>query len=188
MVKKIIAGGLLGWVVLIVSIFLSNGVFGLNSAIDMKRLVNEEWVYAVLKESVKQPGGYSVNPPMESPRGPFPDDEPVFSIHYSGMGHEAAGRIFIVNLAIALAASLIAAWMLAVTGERVLSRYWRRVLFFAAIGLLFALFGDMMRYGIGAYSLNHALIFAAQDLACWTLAGLAVACCVKPETGAADPA
>ena len=180
MAKKIIAGGLLGGLVLVAWIFVSNGLLGLKSGIDMKRLVNEEWVYAVLKESVREPGGYSVNPPMESPSGPFPQDEPVFSIHYSGMGHEAAGRIFLLNLAIGFAAPLIAAWMLAMTSERVLGRFWSRVLFFAAIGLLFALFGDMMRYGIGAYALSHALIFAAQSLVGWTLAGLAVACCVKP--------
>ena len=56
------------------------------------------------------------------------------------------------------------------------------MLIFVAIGLLFALFGDMMRYGIGAYSLRHSMILAAQSLAGWTFSGLAVAWCVKPET------
>ena len=165
MAKKIVAGAVLGGMVLIAWIFLSNGLLGLNSSIEMNRLVNEDWVYEILKESIKKPGGYSVNPPLEGPFGPFPADEPVFSIHYSGLGHGAAGRIFMLNIAIAFAALLIAAWMLAMTSERILSSYWRRVLFFAAIGLLFAIFSDLMRYGIGAYSMRHALVFAAQSLA-----------------------
>jgi hypothetical protein len=56
-------------------------------------------------------------------------------------------------------------------------------LFFAAIGLLFALFSDLMQYGIGAYALHHALILAAQDFVSWTLAGLVVARCVRPGAG-----
>jgi hypothetical protein len=182
MLKKIVAGGLLGWVVMIAWIFLSNGILGIRSDIDMNRLLNEEWVYEILKESIREPGGYSVNPPLETPSGQFPENEPVFTIHYSGLGHEAAGRLFLVNIALAFAAQMLAAWLLSVTAERILARYSRRVLFFIGIGLLFALLGDMMRYGIGAYSLHHSLILAAQNLAGWTLAGLAVAWCVKPET------
>jgi len=182
MLNKIVAGALLGWIVLIAWIFLSNGVLGINSGIDMNRLVNEDWVYEILKETIKEPGGYILNPPMEKPSGPFPADEPVFSIHYSGLGHGDAGRIFLVTLAIAFTAQIIAAWMLAVTSERILSRYSRRILFFAAIGLLFAIFSDLMQYGIGSYSLHHALIFAAQDFVGWTLAGFAVASVVRPET------
>jgi hypothetical protein len=183
MLKKVVLGGLLGGLVLIGSMFLSNGLLGLNSSINMNSLVNEEWVYEILKESIKEPGGYTVNPTLESPEGPFPADEPVYSIHYSGFGHGAAGRIFLVNLAIGFIAPLIAAWMLSVTSDRILARYASRVLFFAAIGLLLALFSDLMQYGIGAYSLHHALILGAQDFGSWTLAGLAVASAVKPKTG-----
>jgi hypothetical protein len=182
MLKKIIVGGLLGWLTLIAWIFLSNGVLGLRSGIDMKRLVNEEWVYEVLNESIGEPGGYSVDSPVESPSGSVPPDAAVFSVHYSGLGHGAAGRIFLVNLCIALITPMIAAWMLAVTNERILSRYSFRVLYFVVIGLLLALFGDMMRYGIGSYALHHSLILAGQTLIGWTLAGLAVASVVKLET------
>jgi hypothetical protein len=188
MLKKIVTGGLLGGVVLIACMFLSDGLFGLRSGIEMNRLVNEGWVYEILKESIDEPGGYTINPPMEDPTGPFPTAEPVFSIHYSGLGHGAAGRIFLVNLAIAFMAPMIGAWMLSITSERILSSYARRVLFFAAIGLLLALFSDLMRYDIGAYALHHALMFAAQDFVSWTLAGLAVAWCVRSEAGAAHSA
>jgi hypothetical protein len=177
--KKITAGALAGWIVMIAWIFLSNGMLGIKSRIDMKRLVNEEWVYEVLKESITEPGGYSINPRMESPTGPFPEGEPVFSVHYSGLGHGAAGRIFIANLGLALAAQLIAAWMLSSAGRKMISSYSGRVLFYVAIGALFALFGDLMRYGIGSYSMHHALILAAQSLAGWLLCGLAVAAVVR---------
>ena len=112
MLKKVVLGGFLGGIVLIASTFLSNGVLGLNSRIDMNRLVNERRVYEILKESIKEPGGYSVNPPLESPSGRFPAEEPVFSIHYSGLGHGAAGRILLANLAIVFLTSTIADWML----------------------------------------------------------------------------
>jgi hypothetical protein len=81
MLKKIVAGGLLGWVVMIAWIFLSNGILGVRSDIDMNRLLNEEWVYEILKERIREPGGYTVNPPLETPSGPFRADEPVFTIH-----------------------------------------------------------------------------------------------------------
>jgi len=183
MLKKVVLGGFLGGIVMIAWTFLSNGVLGLNSRIDMNRLVNEREVYEILKESIQGPGGYVVNPPLESPAGPFPAEEPVFSIHYSGLGHGAAGKVLLVNLAIVFLAPMIAAWMLSVTSKRIVSSYSRRVLFFAAIGLLFALFSDLMQYGIGAYALHHALILAAQGFVSWTLAGLVVARCVRPETG-----
>ena len=123
MLKKIVVGALLGWIVMIAWMFLSNGILGIRSDIDMNRLLNEEWVYEILKESIREPGGYSVNPPMESPTGPFPADEPVFTIHYSGLAHGDAGRIFQANLALALGAQLIAALLLSVTIERILARY-----------------------------------------------------------------
>ncbi len=79
----------------------------------MKQIPNEGQAYRVLKENIVEPGGYMCNPPL-TPSGVFPLNEPVFNIRQSGMGHEAAAQELLVQLAMALIAAIIAAWMLAV--------------------------------------------------------------------------
>jgi Na+/serine symporter len=111
----------------------------------------------------------------------FPPGEPVFGIRYSGFGHEAAGRIELTGLGIAFSATTIAAWLLLYSGGRVISRYSRRVLFFAVIGLLFAVFSDLTKCDIGGYPLTSALLLGAFDFISWTLAGLVMAWRIKPE-------
>jgi hypothetical protein len=83
-------------------------------------------------------------------------------------------------LALFLLAPMVGAWMLTQTSMRVKSSYGRKVLFFSAIGLLFAIYGDLTRYGIGGYPLNGALKFAAYHIVTWTLVGLAVAWRIRP--------
>ena len=182
MLKKVIVSGLLGGVVLIVWGFVVNGIFGFNSSINMKQVPNERQVYEILKESIVEPGRYICNPEL-SLSGTFPGEEPVFSIHYSGMGHESAGGLALFQLAVFLLAPTIGAWMLSVTSGRIISSYPRKVLFFAVIGLLFAVFGDLMNFGIDDYPLNDALILAVHDIIVWTLVGLVVAWRIKPEPG-----
>jgi hypothetical protein len=180
MLKRILVSGLLGAIVMILWAFVANAIFGLRSSVDMNQVPNENHVYTVLKERIVEPGGYMCNPPLTS-AGVFPPDEPVFSIHYSGVGHESAGRLMVLGLVIAFVASMIAAWMLSLTGGRVISRYSRRVLFFAVIGLLFAVFSDLARFDIGGYPLISALLQGASDLISWTLAGLVMAWWIRPE-------
>jgi hypothetical protein len=95
----------------------------------------------------------------------------------------SAGRLMLLQLAVFMLASLVAAWMLSVTSDRILASYPRRVLFFAANGLMFALYGDLMRFGIDGYPLRDALMLAVCDIICWTVAGLVVAWRLKPEPG-----
>ena len=180
MSKKVILAGVLGWIVLALSIFVSNGILGLRSRTDMKRIPDEGRVYQVLKESIVEPGGYACNPPL-TPDGRFPFGEPVFGIRYSGSGHEIAGRMMVVQLATALIATMIVAWMLSVTSGRIVSAYPRKVLFCASIGLLFAVFGDLPSYGIGGYPLGSAFLLGGQNLIAWTLAGLVMAWRIRPD-------
>ena len=142
MLKKVIVSGLLGGIVLLVWTFVVNGIFGLRSSIDMKPVSNERQVYEELKGSIIEPGRYIVNPELSS-SGTFPAEEPVFSIHYSGMGHDAAGKLMLFQLAVFFLAPLTGAWMLSLTSSRVLSSYPRKVLFFTAIGLLIAFYSDL---------------------------------------------
>jgi hypothetical protein len=182
MIKRVLLCGLLGGFVLFAWAVISNGIFGLRTRIEMKRIPAERQVYEVLKGSITDPGRYVCNPQITSSEV-FPGGEPVFSIQYSGFGHEAAGRVFVVQLLIAVVAPMIAAGMLSVASARILSRYSWKVLFFATLGLLIAVFSDLMKFDIGAYPLNHALLLAANDIISWVLVGLAVAWLIKPEPG-----
>ena len=148
----------------------------------MMRVPDERRVYEVLRESIVEPGGYMCNPPL-APDGAFPPGEPVYGIRYGGSGHEIAGRMMVVDLATALIATTIVAWMLSVTSGRIVSAYPRRVFFCASIGLLFAVFGDLPRYGIGGYPLGSALLLGGQNLVAWTIAGLVMAWRIRPDPG-----
>lgn len=93
----------------------------------------------------------------------------------SGFGHEATGRIQLVQLVIALLSPTRAAWLLSLTSDRVLSRYPRRVLFLSTIDLLVALVGDLPKFDIGAYPLGSVLLLCALDIISWTLCGVVAA-------------
>lgn len=182
MFKKVVVSGLLGFVVLFAWGFVVNGVFGFNNRINMKQIPGERRVYEVLKDSIVEPGRYIFNPEL-TPAGMFPDGEPVFSLHYSGMGHDSAGKMMLFQFGLLLLSSMIAVWMLSLTAPRVLSSYPRKVLFFVAIGLLIAVFGDLMNFGIDKYSLNDALLIAANDILAWTMVGLVVSKSFRPIPG-----
>ena len=177
--KNVIGAGLMGGVVLILWTLVANGLFGFQSRIDMRQLSAEPQVYETLKEHVRTPGRYTVNPQLNA-EGRFPEDQPVFSVLYSGMGHEAAGSLMLLGLVLYLLAPMLGAWMLTQTSGRVKSSYSRKVLFFTAIGLLFAIYGDLTSYGIGNYPLNDALAFAAYHIVTWTFVGLVVAWRIRP--------
>jgi len=174
MFRKVGISAILGMIVLIVWGFVINGIFGFNSRINMKQISDERKVYETIKESIVEPGSYIVNPEL-TPSEVFPDGEPVFSLHYSGMGHESAGKVMFFQFAIFLLSPMIATWMLSLTTPRILSSYPRKVLFFVAIGLLFAVFGDLVNFGIDQYSLQDSLLIAANNILAWTLVGLVVA-------------
>ncbi len=180
MVKRVIFSGLTGSLVLIILTFVINGLFGFRARIDMKKIPNESQVYEVLKENIVEPGRYVCNPEA-SPSTGFPEGEPAFSVLYGGVGHEAAGKMMLFGLVVFILAPVIASWMLSVTSERILSSYPRKVLFFTAIGLLFAVFGNLSDFGIGSYPLRDALILAIHNILIWTIVGLAVALRMKPE-------
>ena len=181
MLRRVVVSGLLGFVVLVVWGFILNGVFRFNSRINMKQIPDERQVYQTLKETIVEPGRYVVNPELSSSRT-FPGEEPVYSILYSGVGHEAAGGLMLFQFLIFLLAPMIAAWMLSLTSYRTLSSYPRKVLFFMGFGLFFALFSDLMKIGIDGYPLPDALILAAHDIILWTLIGVVVAWWLRPES------
>lgn len=179
MFRRVILPGLVGGLVLIIWTFLVNGIFGFNSSINMKKIPEERVVYEALKENVTEPGKYSCNPEVIPEEG-YPENEPVFSVIYGGVGHEAAGRLMLAQLPIFFIAPIIVAWMLSVTSRRILSRYMRKVMFVAAVGLFLAVFVRLSDFGIGSYPMNDALVLALHDLLLWTVVGIVMGGMVRP--------
>jgi hypothetical protein len=174
MTRRVLLSGLAGAVVLCAWTFAVNVGFGFTARLEMQPVPNERAVYALLKEHISRPGAYMANPPL-SPRGEFPPGEPAFSIRYSGVGHDAAGRLLLIDLAVALAASILAAGLLSTASTRILSRYPYKVMYVATVGLLLAVFGDLPKFGIGGYPASTALLLAGNHALSWTLSGAVMA-------------
>ncbi|MGD8700594.1 MAG: hypothetical protein PVJ43_14955 [Gemmatimonadales bacterium] len=186
--KRVILAGLLGSVVFAVWFVIVDGLLGFNRAIEMGRLADERAVYAFLVEHVTEPGRYVVNPEV-SPDRAFPGDDPVFAVQFSGLGHADAGQEMLVGLVVMLLTPFLGAWLLSNASTLVLSRYGSRLLFFSLVGLVFALFLIMTRFGLARYPLGDALALSVHDLAAWIAAGLVVAWFVRPTAaeGTARP-
>jgi hypothetical protein len=180
MLKKVIIAGLFGGLTLIIWAILINVFFGFRYRIDMKKVPNEPQVYQILKENITEPGRYLCNPALNE-ANMFPENQPVFSIMYGGMGHEAAGPISVIlDFLYDFVTATLCAWLLSLTTERIISSYPRRVFFVIIIGLLFAFFSDIKKYGIGNYPLNDTLIMAFHNIILWTVLGLVLSLFIKP--------
>lgn len=184
MLKRILVCGLSGGVVLLAWTTVLNVGFRFSHRVQMRHVANERDVYAVLKANIAQPGAYVLNPPPDPGVG-FAPGEPVFGVQYSGIGHDAAGAMLLLELAIGFVAPVVVAAMLSMAAASVLSRYLRKLLFVAMIGFVIAVFGDLQRFGIGGYPFVATLLLVARDLVGWFLAGLVMAWLMKPV---AEPA
>lgn len=180
MSKKVVFAGILGGIALMICTFVVNGIFRFNVNINMKEIAAERIVYETLKENIVEPGRYICNPQLTS-EGRFPEGEPVFSILYGGMGHESSGSFMLIGLVVYILTPMIGAWMLSRTSMDFLKSYSKKVMFFIVIGLLIALFTDLMRYGIGDYPLGDVLLLAINHVLTWTVVGLVVGWRIKPE-------
>jgi hypothetical protein len=63
---------------------------------DMNQITNESYVYEILKENIKEPGRYSIDPEVSENR--FPENEPIFTVLYGGVGYEVSGWIMLIQL------------------------------------------------------------------------------------------
>ena len=59
--------------------------------------------------------------------------------------------------------------------------YWRRVLFVALIGVVVALFGDLLQLSFGPQPGDYLIFLAVNNVITWTLVGLVIALCVRAE-------
>jgi hypothetical protein len=178
--KKVLVGSLLGLVVMLAWFVVVDGMLGLTRSIRMKQLPNERVVYSFLEKHVEEPGRYVCDPEV-TPQQEYPGDDPIFVVNYSGLGHADAGQEMVVGLLVMLLALVAGAGLLGNSSPRVLSGYASRLIFFATIGFVVAIFGLLNRFGLGAHSLGDALILAAHDMLAWGVAGLVVCRIVRPR-------
>jgi len=174
MSKRFLVAGVWGGVVLIVWVFVVDGLLGVKRSIEMRQVPNERVVYETLRQNIAEPGGYLCNPEL-TPDGVYPGEAPVFAIRYSGVGHASAGQEMLTGLLVCLIAPMLGAWLLSTASEATRASYCRSVFFFLVLGILVALFGDVGRFGIGGYPMRDALALALRDTLAWTLVGVVVA-------------
>ena len=178
--RRVVLAGLVGWVAMLVIVFMANGFYGFRARIDFNQLDNETLVYETLKQNISVPGRYICNPPLTT-SGVFPGGEPVYSIFYSGIGHEAASREQRMHYLSSLLLTMIVAALLSMTSVRVLSSYGLKLLFVALVGLLLAISGNLAQFGIGGYPFDDVPRLGLFQVALWLVLGLIMAGLIRPS-------
>lgn len=179
MLRRAVVPGLMGGLVLVVWAITVNGILGFKASIDMNRIPDERVVYEVLREHVTEPGRYVVNPPLNE-SGMFPAGEPVFGLTYGGVGHEAAGRHNLIQLAFFFVVPLMVAWVLLHADDSILKQYSRKLALFIVAGFIVGILNHLLDFGIGGYPLSDALVLVMHDVGMWTVLGFVMAWRIQP--------
>ncbi len=144
MKKEILLSGLLGGLVIFVWIIISSSIIPLSGNIP-KEIPDDKEIHAKLKNKIHESGIYWLPGHAGQEEGLYPDydNEPIFYIIYGGVTPSSMTAPTIVEILCILLTPIIAAWILSKASEKILSGYTRRALFVMAIGLLFAVYGDL---------------------------------------------
>ncbi len=188
--KRILFSGLSGGLAMLVWLFVTNAVLPFKTTLIHKTLPFQSQleVHGALKEAITEPGTFSIPYLSQDEEGRFPDyrNQPVYTVifeeysHGGGGGGSIMSSLPLVLLAIFLP-PLLAAWMLSVASAAFSSRYSRRVLFVTAIGVIIALYDDVLQMSFGPQSVDYLSFLAVNNLVAWTLAGLVIARFMRPE-------
>jgi hypothetical protein len=182
--RNVWLAGLLGALVMLTWLFVSNTVLPLKSKMIHRVVPNQFQVHQALKNNITQPGTYTCLYLTRTEEEKMPDyrSQPIYSITYSGTTHGTTGSAGdLLPIVWIFVAATVASWMLSVTSARMRSTYLRRVLFVALIGLLVALSDDLLQMSFGPQPKDYLVFLAVNNLITWTLAGLVIAACVKPD-------
>lgn len=185
MIKNILIAGLLGGLVIFVWLVLSRGPIPLSGDIPQP-IPNDKELHTTLTETIPEPGLYYLPGGSEENQALYDDygNEPLFMITNTGRTPNAFMGQFLFELLGIFIAPMIAAWMLSMTSEKILSTYSRRVLFVTVLGLFLALYGD-----IGSEKpVSFTLLSSIGSLVTWALAGLVIAWRIKPREQTANVA
>ena len=188
MKKEVLAAGLLGGTVMLVWLFVTNAVLPFKSNLihQVIPLANQLEVHEALERNITESRTYSV--PYLSPEeeAQFPDyrDQPVYSITYEGYTHGGGGGTIMSSFPVTMLAvflpPLIAAWMLSVASPAILSRYSRRFFFVAVLGVIVALYDDVLQMAFGPQPEDYLTFLALNNLIAWALTGLVIARMIRP--------
>jgi hypothetical protein len=184
--KKILLGGLIGGVI----VFLVSAAWhmapGLGE-IGLKTLPAEGSVLAALRAAVQEPGFYIFPAPDMSAgrtKEQVKADEAAYLEKYrqgpSGIlvykpGGEGLdfGKLLLRQFFLGLAASLVVAWILALTAAA--TTYGTRVLLVLLITLVGALVYDLPAWNWYGFPMSYTIAHSASWLLSWGIAGLAMA-------------
>ncbi len=177
MKKEILLSGLLGGIVIFAWLVISIELLPVSGH-RAQPIPNDKDIHAVLKERITEPGIYFLpdHPDENSVDYPDYENEPIFSVIYGGRTPGTSLGQLIFELFCIFTAPAIAAWMLSVASERILTKYSRRVLFVAVFGLFLAVFGEVF----SEKPVDYILLTAANSLITWALVGLVIAWRIKP--------
>lgn len=199
MKRRVLVAGLSGGVVMLVWLFVVNAVLPLKSNLIHRALPLQDQleVHEAMKGRIVESGTYSIPYLSREEEDQFPDyrSQPVFTVVFEGYAHGGGGggsiltSLPVILLAVFLP-PLLAAWLLSLASPAVLSRFSRRVLFVAALGVVIALNDDVLQMSFGPTAKDYLSFLAINNLVAWTLAGLVIAWVIRPEKGdlpATDP-
>jgi hypothetical protein len=184
MKKNVWVAGSLGGVAMLVWLFVSNAMLPLKSNMIHKVVPNQLEVHEALKENITEPGTYSCLYLTRAEEAAMPDyrRQPIYSITYSGSTHGDSGSAGdFLPIVLIFVATTTVAWMLSVTSSRTRSTYCRRVLFVALIGVIVALYDDLLQMSFGPQPRDYLIFLAVNNVITWTLVGLVIAACVKSD-------
>jgi hypothetical protein len=109
---------------------------------------------------------------------------PIYSIFYRKEGGPAMGaKVLLSGFLIDLLAAGIAACLLSSVGGCGCS-YWCRVGFVMGLGVFVALVGHVSYWNWMSFPLDYTIAFVIDNVVGWTLAGLAIAAVIRPQTPA----
>jgi len=107
--------------------------------------------------------------------------QPVYSIIYTGYTHgDGLDALTFAPVLIFFVVPVIAAWMLSLTTAGFRARFHRRAVFVALIGLVIALYDDILQIGFGPQDPDYLIFLAVNNVVTWLLVGLTVALRMKP--------
>jgi hypothetical protein len=183
MVKKVLSAGIGGGIVIVVWLVASNAILPYKTNMIHRIAPNQLAIHRVLKENITKPGTYTCPYLRPEEESLLPDyrNQPVYSIIYEGYRHSGEGAPTVLfPIVIPFVAALTASWMLSMTSEKILSRYYRRFLFIALLGGIIALYDDILQISMGPQPDDYQIFLAVNNIITWALAGLVFAWGVKP--------
>lgn len=183
--KNALIAGLLGGVAMTLWLFVSNAILPIKHDLMHRRLPLEDQLalHGALAGTITETGTYSVPYLTREDEARFPDyrNQPIYSINFAGSTHGAGSAPTPTPLVVIFVASILAAWMLVSAGDGVLSRYYRRVLFVTAIGVVMALADDVLQMSFGPQPRDYLTFLAVNNVITWLIAGLVIGWRIKGQ-------